>query len=125
MTDDHIIQLALAAHTQTIKALMDHVEGSDLPLPELIVDEAACALGRWLKDEGARFRTMAEYRAAALAHERFHAAVCEVLDLCGAGRYDQAKARLRGGSDFAHLSREMLMAFEALSTAIAAAKTRE
>lgn len=125
MAYDRVMHLALAAHTQTIKALMDHVEGKDATLPEFVADEGACRLGRWLREEGARYAALEEFREASLMHERFHLAVCEVLDLCVAGNYDEAKARLRGGSAFAQLSREMLMAFEALSTAIAAAKTRE
>lgn len=124
MVDDPVLRMALAAHTQTIKALLDYIDGREARLPSFARDGASCLIGRWLVGEGARFADLPSYARAKDVHDQFHDAVNEVVALLDGGDKTEAMAKLRGGSPFSHLSRQMLAAFEELSEVVAALPPR-
>lgn len=123
MVDDPVLRLALASHTQTIKALMDYVDGTEAVLPAFVRDEPACAITRWMGTEGAAFADLPAYVRAKAIHDEFHGAVTEIVKLVDDGNRADALRKLRAGSPFARLSRRMITAFEELAEAVRNAST--
>jgi len=125
MVDDPVLRMALAAHTQTIKALMDYIDGRVAALPSFVREDGACLIGRWLAGDGARFAGLPSFGRARDLHTQFHATIGEIVTTLDGGAKDDAMARLRSGSPFEHLSWQMLQAFEDLSEAIATSPDRD
>lgn len=106
--------LAIKSHARSVKAVMDCVHERECAIALARADEAAGELGRWLDGEGARFATLAEYAELKTLHARYHQTLRETVTLAESGNSASALAKLKPGSGFAELSRELLLAFDAL-----------
>lgn len=106
---------AIETHTAWRVRLRAAVHGADpLDVAEIVRDDR-CALGTWLKGEGAqRFADTPEFRRALQQHQRFHLAAAEVAALINEGRREEAEARMAAGSDYAGASSDLHMALMAL-----------
>lgn len=118
MADDALLQFAMAMHTQAVKAMMDSVLGDVATPPPPEQDAERCGLGRWLEGDGARYAALPAYTRARDVHRQFHAALSDVVGLAKSGARVEALARLRSGSDFSHLSNEVVAAFDDLAKSI-------
>ena len=94
---------ALAAHAEWNRKLQEVLDG-EAPMPEIgdVARDDMCALGRWIKGEGAeKFGRLPAHASLRAAHADFHLLVGETLTAHAAG--DLAKAsecirKVRSGS---------------------------
>lgn len=73
--------LALARHTMWVTRLKLHTMGvgeADLT-PEAAGDDTLCELGRWLTQEGHRYRTLPNFDLLVATHRHFHELAAEVV----------------------------------------------
>lgn len=119
MAEDELLEFAMAAHTTAVKALMDYLDGSISTLPPSAHGAEDCELGRWFDGEGARYAVLPSYVRARDIHQRFHAALVDIARLAMRGSRDEALIRLRSGSAFSQLSRNVVTAIDELEQSIA------
>lgn len=118
MAEDDLLEFAMAAHTTAVKALMDYLDGSILMLPPSAREPENCELGRWFDGEGARYAMLPAYVRARDIHRQFHAALVDIVRLASERGREGALARLRSGSPFSHLSRNVVAAIDELAQSI-------
>lgn len=106
--------LAIKSHARSIKALMDYIDGHEPEPPSVLLDAQGCDLGRWLDGDGARFASLTEYTKLRTLHAQYHQDLSEITALVKAGDSVSALARLKHGSEFAELTRGLMLAFDEL-----------
>jgi hypothetical protein len=115
----------LKAHADWISRLREQVYGSDAPLSvSEVADFHDCALGRWLADEGSRYRDVPEYAAAQSAHADFHRRAALVVALSASGLRAEAIAELEDGGGLRRSSRALVRAVQAFRRRVAALDPR-
>jgi hypothetical protein len=102
---------ALRAHTQSVKALIEYIDG-DRPTPPPHGD--ACALAAWFDGAAVPFAGFEEYARARGLHARFHAEMDRIVALVDTGDRAAARARMNAGSSFSRLSRAFIVAIDNL-----------
>jgi hypothetical protein len=76
-------------------------------IPEQIIGDTCCELGRWLHYGVTEPEKSVEYHALKAAHLRFHHVVSEIVRRGLEGRTLEASDEIRPGSEFMELSAAM------------------
>jgi methyl-accepting chemotaxis protein len=96
------------AHLQWILKLTTAIYGGQIPDRDTASLENACALGKWIHEEGKLlYENIVEFNELIEKHRQFHFTVGQVIDLVQAGKIDEAKVEMTSGK-FRKVSGEVI-----------------
>lgn len=109
----------IAQHAEWLARLREHIYGSgDLNVATTIRHDA-CDLGRWLRNEAARYRNVPEYEAANKAHIHFHRRAAYVVALVAAGQRTEAIRELELDGPLRRASQDLVQSLRKLQAHMA------
>ncbi|MFO0556102.1 MAG: CZB domain-containing protein [Polyangiaceae bacterium] len=73
-----------------------------------------CPLGQWIRGDGAKHKSLAEFSALQAEHARFHKAAAEVVKRARSGARVSAEVSLGSESEFSKASTAIVSAITAL-----------
>ncbi|TVR96807.1 MAG: hypothetical protein EA406_11070 [Rhodospirillales bacterium] len=117
-TSDEAAPSVLASHALCIAKVREHVYGAGRLQPELVAQDDACDLGRWLRGEAAVLRHRPEYWRAVVAHANFHKCAAEVVRLANEGRRTEAESVLAAGGPLRMASKALVESVSDLKRAL-------
>jgi len=105
------IKMAIGAHGQWKQKLRDAIEtGQCESTPERVKQDNNCSFGKWLHyriDESAKHSPF--YKEVLELHASFHEEAGAILELALKGHKEEAKERIKTGSEFARRSSNLIL----------------
>lgn len=99
------IYMAIVAHTQWKKRLQEAIHNEDVG-PEF--SEGQCELSKWLKEHGEELSYHEHYNEFVTLHDKLHREAEKIIQMVRNEQLEQAKAAVDYGSEFEHLSQELV-----------------
>ena len=107
----------IAAHSAWKGHLRAFLEGRENLDSSTVANQHACAFGKWIFGEGARYRGTAEYETVVKLHGEFHKCAAAVV---AQGRAADATKAIGPSSAFAQASSKLVHAIMKLRSRVAA-----
>ena len=108
--------MAKAKHFLFKSKMRAYVTGSKEVPEEILADHQACALGKWIRNDGKKyygnFPTLAELD---IIHQKIHSKANEIINLKKEGKMPEAEAKLL---EIEEISKEILACIEKLESQI-------
>jgi len=99
------IYQAIVSHTTWKKRLHQIIDtGSN----EYDVDAGHCEFGKWLKEQAEELSLYEHYQHIVHLHSQFHQDAQKIIQLTVDGKWKEANKAIEYGSDFDHLSQELV-----------------
>ncbi|MDY6991251.1 MAG: CZB domain-containing protein [Pseudomonadota bacterium] len=99
------IYMAIVAHTKWKKRLQEAVQNGDVGAE---FNEEQCELSKWLKEHGEELSYHEHYNRFVALHDKLHQQAETIIQLVHDEQLEQAKAAVDYGSEFEHLSQELV-----------------
>ena len=108
------LEEAAAAHIQWKLRLKEMVAGSNQEAldPEVIGDDAKCALGQWIHGEAENIRHLHNYHTLVREHKYFHKCAAKVVRLALSGHIDQARMAMGNHGEMTDASNRIVAALK-------------
>jgi hypothetical protein len=88
---------AIQAHNSWRIKLRNAIDGGDIPDESRVVVDNLCDLGKWIYEEGMRYKTLAEFEELKTKHAYFHKMTSQIILLIKAGKKVKALEELDNG----------------------------
>jgi hypothetical protein len=99
------IYQAIVSHTTWKKRLHDII---DAGVNEYDVDARRCGFGKWLKENAEQLSLYEHYQHIVNLHSQFHQDAEKIIQLALEEKWKEASKAIEYGSDFDHLSQELV-----------------
>ena len=99
------IYLAIVKHTAWKKRLHQVIETGKKTHD---IDVEHCELGKWLKENAAKLSSHRHYSSIVDLHNKLHKEADQIVNLASRGRTTEAKTAIEYGSEFEHLSQDLV-----------------
>lgn len=100
---------AIAAHVGWKAKLRSYITHADKSLdPGVIEKDNLCSLGKWIYNEGLKFKSNQHYIELVSEHAKFHKCAASIVRHIDAGNKKEAEAMIGANSEYSEISMEVV-----------------